>query len=746
MPMSALFSAESRPLTIALAGNPNSGKSTVFNHYTGARQHVANYPGITVEIKEGFAKTRGKERIRILDLPGAYALTAYSQDELVARRGLTLDPPDAVIGVLNAGALERHLYLAVQIMELGLPLVLALNMYDEAQTQGLEINIPRLSELLELPVFPTVARQGLGLNEALEAGALAAEASRAGKGKAPLILSYGPDLDALLEELCLILEKSAPLAGFPDAYPRRWIAVKCLENDAEILTLLQRGNPALAEEIRSKTTEAARHLKLTSGTDPESLIADYRYGFISSLLRREVLRSKEDPRQRRRFSENLDKILTHRLLGPILLLAALYGMYKITFGLGQIPTGWLENFFALLREAAAEHLPEGALKSLILSGILAGVGGVLSFVPLILIIFILISILEDSGYMARAAYMLDRIFRAFGLHGSSVMPYIISGGIAGGCAVPGVLAARTLRSPREKLGTILTLPLMVCGAKLPLFLLLTAAFFPEDATLVMLILSLLAWTTALLAAKILRLTLIRGAPTPFVMELPPYRLPTLFGVLIHSLERVWHYIKKAGTLILAISVLVWAGMTYPAPPEESAATYAVRLAVLEETCSALPEKEEETRARLRKELTQAKNELNSLTLAHSWAGRLGAGLEPLTAPLGFDWRVNIALLGGLGAKEVIVSTLGTAYSLDAADPGGSLPLQQRLKRDPGWNRATAAGLMIFVLLYSPCFATLAVLRQESGHAGWAVFSLLFNTLLAGGAAAAARSLLMYWGI
>jgi len=286
------------------------------------------------------------------------------------------------------------------------------------------------------------------------------------------------------------------------------------------------------------------------------------------------------------------------------------------------------------------------------------------------------------------------------------MPFIVSGGIAGGCAVPGIMAARTLRSPREKLGTILTLPFMTCGAKLPVFLLLAAAFFPGEETLVMLLISLFAWAAALLIAKALRATLLRGGPTPFVMELPPYRLPTLSGVLIHALERVWQYAKKAGTVILAISILMWGAMTFPSLPEE--------------------------------ELARAENDLNSLALAHSWAGRAGTALESLTAPLGFDWRVNIALLGGLGAKEVIVSTLGTAYSLGEADPGSTLPLQHRLQRDPGWSRTTAASLMVFVLLYSPCFATLAVLRQESGSLRWAAFSLVFNTLVAFAAAGLTR--------
>jgi ferrous iron transport protein B len=738
-------------------GNPNSGKTTVFNHYTGARQHVANYPGVTVERKEGLLKW-GHELVRVVDLPGTYALTAYSQDELVARRALTMEKPDCVIIVLNACALERNLYLAVQIMELGLPVVLALNMYDEAVEQGLEIDTGCLGEILGLPVFTAVARRGEGLREAMEAAVSLAQEARNGLVKPPLRIAYGPDLDPLLDELSALLERDNLAATALARYPLRWAAVKCLENDAEVISILQREAPTVAGSIKGRTQDLSRHLKATIGADAEAVVADYRYGFIASLLRGDILRRREDEHLRRHVSDRLDMVLTHQLLGPLILLGALYVMYKITFSLGAFPMLWLEKFFALLNGLASEILPEGLLRSLVVSGVIDGVGGVMSFVPLILIMFMLISVLEDSGYMARAAYMLDRVFRVFGLHGYSVMPFIVSGGIAGGCAVPGVMATRTLRSPREKLGTILTLPFMTCGAKLPVFLLLTAAFFPQDETAAMLGVSLFAWGMALLVAKCLRTTLIRGDASPFVMELPPYRMPTLLGVMIHSLERVWQYIKKAGTVILTISILIWAGMTFPALPEEQAALYAEKISRMEsalaelgpemETESAAPEKAAQ-RAPLADALHQAVNELNSLALAHSYAGRLGAALEPLTAPLGFDWRVNIALIGGLGAKEVIVSTLGTAYSLGELDTEDAAPLQDRIRRDPDWNPATAVALMVYVLLYSPCFATLVVLRQETGHWKWAAFSLIFNTALAFAVAALARALslrLLEWNI
>ncbi|MDR1125536.1 MAG: ferrous iron transport protein B [Deltaproteobacteria bacterium] len=721
--------AADRPLTIALAGNPNSGKSTVFNHYTGSRQHVANYPGITVDRKEGLLKAGG-EKVRLIDLPGTYALTAYSQDELVARLGLTREAPDCVIDVINSGAMERNLYLAVQIMELGRPLALILNMYDEVEKQGIEINSERLSGLLDLPVYPAVARAGQGLKAALEGSVkLARDARDAGNQPKPLFISYGPDLDPVLEEMAKLVEESGIFAG---QYPSRWVAIKLMERDSEVIAAVRKANPGLADALRGKYDAVARHLRATAGSYPEALIADYRYGFISSLLRQGVIARKEETLGRMAASDRVDKVLTHRLLGPLIMLGVLYLMYKITFGLGGIPMGWVEDFFGWMNESVSAVMEDGLAKSMIVSGIIDGVGAVMSFVPLILVMFLLISVLEDSGYMARVAYMLDRIFRAFGLHGYSVMPFIVSGGIAGGCAVPGVMACRTLRSPRERLATILTLPFMTCGAKLPVFLLLAAAFFPDNETKVMMIVSLAAWASALLVARLLRSTLIRGEATPFVMELPPYRIPTLFGIIFHALERVWQYIKKAGTVILAISILIWAGMSFPELPEDLSAPYAERIAAYEEQSAAAGEAGagEEALAAIGEAKTEVENQLAELALENSYAGRIGKALEPVSASVGFDWRVNIALVGGLGAKEVIVSTLGTAYSLGAVDPEEAGSLSTRIAHDAKWNPAVAAALMIFVLLYSPCFVTLVVMKQEAGSWKWVAFSLAFDTMLA----------------
>ena len=451
---------------------------------------------------------------------------------------------------------------------------------------------------------------------------------------------------------------------------------------------------------------------------------------------------REQDRNRLQTSDRIDKVVTNRLMGPIIMIAVLMGLYHFTFAYSEMPVGWFESFFEWLGGFADTHLSEGLLKSLIVSGIIDGVGGVLGFVPLIMFMFFGISILEDSGYLARVAYMLDRIFRIFGLHGSSVMAFIVSGGIAGGCAVPGVMATRTLRSPKERLATLLTVPFMNCGAKLPVFALLVAAFFTEHEATVMVIITLIAWLGALLMAKLLRMTVIKGESTPFVMELPPYRLPTFRGLFIHTWERMWQYIKKAGTIILGISILLWAMMTFPGLPEKEAKLFEQKREVLTasapnsaiEELASTDEKVEliSGAAELKRKLSAVDSTESEAALRCSIAGRIGGSLESITSLAGFDWRTNIALVGGFAAKEVVVSTLGTAYSLGEVDPEETTSLSEKLSKAPGWSPLTAMSLIIFTIFYAPCFVTVACISREAGSWKWGAFSILFNAALAFG--------------
>ena len=707
-------------LRIALAGNPNCGKTTVFNGYTGARQHVGNYPGVTVDKKEGHIAVNGTH-VTVVDLPGTYSLTAYSQEELVARKELAGDNVQAVINVVDASALERNLLLTVQMLEMGTPVVLSCNMMDEARAAGVHIDMDRLSTLLGVPVLPMVARTGEGLKEAMEA---AVELSKKGK-REPMRISYGAELD----ETQLELEKRIVAANLlTDRYLPSWVALKLLEGDDVVLHEARAADPKTTDELEALRKKIADHTRATLNANLESLITDHRYGYIRSILRDGIF--EQDPgKDRLALSDKLDKILTNALFGPLIMIGVLYLMFYVTFEVGAYPQGWVEDGFGWLGGFLGDILPDGLAKSLIVDGIIAGVGGVISFVPLILIMFVLISFMEDSGYMARVAYMMDRIFRFFGLHGASVMPYIISGGIAGGCAIPGAMATRTLRSPKEKLATLLTLPYMACGAKLPVFLMLAGAFFPDDAPMVMFLIMLVGWVMALLVARLLRSSIVKGEATPFVMELPPYRLPTLFSLLLHCWERAWMYLKKAGTVLVAISIIIWAGMTFPKMPEEMAAPFEQKIEQLETQIAAFPEGAEE-RGPLEEELTSVRDELGEEELAYSIAGRLGKAIEPATQPVGFDWRTDIALLAGVAAKEAIVSTLGTAYAIGEQDPEDAAPLAERLKSDSNWSKATALSLMLFVLMYSPCFVALVVIKQEAGSWGWLIFSMVFNTAVA----------------
>lgn len=707
-------------LRIALAGNPNCGKTTVFNGYTGARQHVGNYPGVTVDKKEGHITVNGT-RVTVVDLPGTYSLTAYSQEELVARQELASDNVQAVINVVDASALERNLLLTVQMLEMGTPVVLSCNMMDEARSSGVHIDMDRLSSLLGIPVLPMVARNGEGLKEAMEA---AVELSKKGK-REPMRISYGVELDEALLE---IEKRIVATNMLTDRYLPSWVALKLLEGDDVILNEVRKVDPKTAAELEGMRKKIADHTRVTLNANLESLITDHRYGYIRSILRDGIF--QQDPgKDRLALSDKLDKVLTNALVGPLLMIGVLYLMFYVTFEVGAYPQGWVEDGFGWLGGFFGDVLPDGLAKSLIVDGIIAGVGGVISFVPLILIMFVLISFMEDSGYMARVAYMMDRIFRFFGLHGASVMPYIISGGIAGGCAIPGAMATRTLRSPKEKLATLLTLPYMACGAKLPVFLMLAGAFFPDDAPAVMFLIMLVGWVMALLVARLLRSSIVKGEATPFVMELPPYRMPTLFSLLLHCWERAWMYLKKAGTVLVAISIIIWAGMTFPKMPEEMAAPYEQKIEQIESQIASFPEGAEE-RTALEEELTGVRDELGEEELAYSIAGRLGKAIEPATKPVGFDWRTDIALLAGVAAKEAIVSTLGTAYAIGAQDPEDAAPLAERLKSDSNWSKATALSLMLFVLMYSPCFVALVVIKQEAGSWGWLIFSMVFNTAVA----------------
>ena len=769
-------------ITIALSGNPNSGKTTLFNAITGARQHIANYPGVTVEKKSGRITHKGYQ-IDVVDLPGTYSLTAYSLEEVVARDFLVNKRPDLVVDIVDASNLERNLYLAVQFRELGIPLIIALNMMDMADSRGILVDHKELSLLFGAPVVPMVARSRKGISELLD------EVIRypsENKDWQPVLISYGNDIDQGIKEIGDIIEGENT---FEKKYPSKWLALKCIEGDREITGYIEK-HFSMSQKIASICSSTWKHIKNTLEAEPEGIIADHRYGYITGITKRAVKRKIES---RLSFSDKIDRVLTNRIMGPLIMIAILYGVYEFTFWASDNPVAWMETFFGWIKQGIYLIVPEGHLRSLIVSGIIDGVGGVLSFVPLIMFLFFAIAIMEDSGYMARVAYMLDRILRWFGLHGNSVMALIVSGGISGGCAVPGVMATRTLRDPKERIATLLVVPFMNCGAKLPVFGIIIAAFFGKNEANMMFVFTIMSWFFALFGAKIIRSTVLRGPKTPFVMELPPYRAPTLKGVLIHGWERSWQYIKKAGTVILGISIILWTMMTFPGPDRAQIAYYDNQRESVRSSFLSLPETQvflKDERAltefdRLTDRYQEAlaedglgmealkkaplfpvvravfslKNEKGGLKgdpvylkVAHAYkayrerisrihveeqksalqgtiAGRIGSALEAVSRYIGFDYRTNIALIGGFAAKEVIVSTLGTAYSLGETDSGEEHSLPERLREDPGWNPLIAFTLILFIMLYVPCFVTVISIARESSWK-WAGFSILYNLVTA----------------
>ncbi|MFO7601449.1 MAG: ferrous iron transport protein B [Candidatus Desulfacyla sp.] len=771
-----------KKITIALSGNPNAGKTTVFNAITGAHQHIANYPGVTVEKKYGTVMHKGRE-IEVVDLPGTYSLTAYSLEELVARNFVIDERPDLVVDIVDASSLDRHLYLAVQFKELGVPLVVALNMMDMAEARGIVVDAQALSSHFGAPVVPMVARSNKGIQDLLDKVVALADEKPQWE---PAPISYGMDIDQAIEKISAIIERSEI---YDKKYPSWWRALKCLEMDSEITERLKR-DPPLGQEIVAICDDICKHTMNTLEEEPEAIIADHRYGYIAGITKKVVRRKIES---RINMSDKIDKVLTNRIIGPFVMVAVLYGMYSFTFWASELPILWLEAFFDGLRRIVLAVVPEGIFQSLIVSGIIGGVGGVLGFVPLIMFMFFAIAIMEDSGYMARIAYMLDRVLRWFGLHGNSVIALIVSGGISGGCAVPGVMATRVLRDPKERFATLLVIPFMNCGAKLPVYALLIGAFFSGDKARIMFLLTLLSWLFALIAAKVLRATLLKGPKTSFVMELPPYRAPTLKGLLIHTWERTWQYIKKAGTVILAFSVVLWAMMTFPGLSEEQIAGFEKErgemteaflrspevnglitaerdltalndmletdagtetpsvaftdnreLTILAQAASGLKEGKRDLEKWDEKYLKAASHYLafreridyheqlqQQTALKGTIAGWIGQRLEIITRPLGFEYRTNIALVGGFAAKEVVVSTLGTAYSLGEVDPEETGSLSERLKKDPAWNPLQAFTLIVFTMLYVPCIATVISIRRETSWA-WAGFSILFNLVVAYG--------------
>jgi len=656
-------------LRIALAGNPNSGKTTLFNKLTGSHQKVGNYAGVTVDTKEGRLVHRGRE-IVLYDLPGTYSLTAYSLDEIIARDFVLDQKPDLIINVLDATNLERNLFLGLQFQELGIPLVAALNIIDQAEDRGLRIDHKTLGTLFQIPIVRTVGPKGQGLDELLDAAVALADAPGS-----PTPHLYGVALESVLARLTSALETDPE---FTVSYPSRWMALKLLEKDSDAKKKL--GSHRDQPLVEAALAEGIADLERPSGRDSEILVSEARYGAIHGAAKQTIRRDRATVP----FTEYVDALLINRFLGLPIFLAILWGVFQATFTLGAYPQDWLNQGFQWLTDGVKTLLAPGLLRSLFADGVLGGLGSVLSFIPLVIILFVFISFLEDTGYMSRAAFVMDKFLHLFGLHGQSFLPMMLGFG----CSVPAIMAARTLKSTKDRILTVLVTPFMSCGAKLPVYILLAGSFFPKNPGAVVLSVYLIGIGLALTSSWIFRRTVLRGETTPFVMELPPYRMPTLKGVSWHVWDKSFQYFKKAGTVILAASVLVWAITTFPQAPEGTP-----------------PEQ----------------------AMATSTAGWIGKALEPAVRPMGFDWKVAVATVTGFAAKETVVSTLGILYKVGDST-GDDQPLQTALRNDPVFSPLVAYTLMLFTLILAPCFAAQATIRAELGTK-WLVFYVVFSILL-----------------
>lgn len=699
-----------RTINVALVGNPNCGKTSLFNVASGGHEHVGNYSGVTVDAKEGFFDFQGYH-FRLVDLPGTYSLSAYSPEELYVRKHIIEETPDVIINVVDAGNLERNLYLTTQLIDMNVRMVIALNMYDALQHSGNQLNYHKLSELLGVPIVPTISRTGEGIdnlfhviiglyegidfmgqkdeikNEILrefrewhdayvpDHKYKGSEDNFTAKGFIRHIhINHGPELERSIDAIKKEISKNENIRH---KYSTRFLAIKLLENDKDIETRVIAPLPNGKEILAARDKEAER-LRQLGNDDTEQCIADAKYAFISGALKETFTQNNHDTET---FTRVVDSIVTNRFWGYPIFFIFLYIMFEGTFVLGEYPQRLIEWIVELIGQGAEKFLSPGPLKDMIVDGIIGGVGGVIVFLPNILLLYFFISFMEDSGYMARAAFIMDKIMHKMGLHGKSFIPLIMGFG----CNVPAIMTSRIIESRKARLVTMLVNPLMSCSARLPIYLVLIGAFFPGKASLILLSIYAIGILLAVLMARIFTKFLVKGDDTPFVMELPPYRMPTAKVVLRHTWEKGKQYLKKMGGIIMVASIIIWFLGYYP---NHDAYT------------------------------TTAEQQENS------YIGQLGKAIEPVIEPLGFDWKMGIGILSGVGAKELIVSTLSVLYTNDG--DLDKVNLSERLPITP----LVAYCYMLFVLIYFPCIATLAAIRQESGSWKWPVFAAVYTTVLA----------------
>ncbi len=721
--MKKLAEERKHVIRVALVGNPNCGKTSLFNIASGSHEHVGNYSGVTVDAKEGRFEYKGYKFV-LVDLPGTYSLSAYSPEELYVRKNLIDNVPDVVINVVDASNIERNLYLTAQVIDMNLRVVMALNMYDELQDKGDELDIKQLGYLLGMPVCPTVSRDGTGIPELFDT-VIKIYTQSDPKLARHIHINHGAELEKSIDRIKLLLQKNQSLR---DKYSTRYLAIKYLEDDKDIERIIDT-LPNRDEIISARVIEEQRILDLLH-TNTESAIVDAKYAFIQGALA-ETYKPHQDATPRKTVTDKIDAIVTNKWMAFPIFIAVLYLIFQTTFAVGDYPMQWIDWFVGKFGDFVATFMADGWLKDLVVDGIISGVGSVLVFLPNILILYFFISLMEDSGYMSRAAFIVDKLMHKIGLHGKSFIPMVMGFG----CNVPAIMATRAIESRKSRMITIAIIPFMSCAGRLPIFVLLAGAFFPHNAALVLLGIYLLGIVLAILSAIVLS-KFVKDDDLPFVMELPPYRIPTAKAIWRHTWEKGQQYLQKMATTILICSVIIWFLGYFPKNKELMAAQeeYATLAQTPAGRLEINADKVEVNAATATKEdLATRIDSLYAYQQENSYIGQLGRMVSPALDPLGFNWKMDVGLLTGIAAKELVVSTLGVMYSEGAKvseghDMSEDTQLQSALVNDV--TPAAALSFMVFILLYFPCVATFVAIKNETGKWRWAVACCAYTMAVA----------------
>lgn len=707
--LQAIAIHKGKTINVALVGNPNCGKTSLFNFASGAHEHVGNYSGVTVDAKEGTFQQKGYT-FRIVDLPGTYSLSAYTPEELYVRRHLSEAQPDVVINVIDASNLERNLYLTCQLIDMDVRSVIALNMYDELERSGNKFDYESLSRMIGTPIVPTISKTGFGIEELFD------RVIKVYEEEDPVTrhihINYGEVLEKGITNVRHAIKQNGNVAK---SLSKRYLSIKLLEEDPEIEKFI-RTLPA-SETILEERDRNVAHIETLLLEDSETAFTNARYGFISGALRETYEQNKI---KEATSTQIIDLFVTHKVLGFPIFILFMWIMFEATFRLGAYPMEWIESLVGMIGNFVRTHMSEGPFKDLLVDGIIGGVGGVIVFLPNILILYLFISFMEDSGYMARAAFIMDKIMHKMGLHGKSFIPLVMGFG----CNVPAIMASRTIESRNSRMITMLINPLMSCSARLPVYVLLTGAFFPKNASFILLLLYICGILLAVVMARLFKRFLFNQEDVPFVMELPPYRMPTGKSIMIHMWEKAKQYLHKMGGVILVASIIIWFLGYFPRHTAQGE-IFDKHIAEVEKA-----ELDAQVKENTIAELERLKNMNHQ---KNSYIGKIGQTIQPLLHPLGFDWKMSVSLLTGMAAKEVVVSTLSVLYTGNDED---SQVLSTRIKQDldeegnPVFTPLIAISLMLFVLIYFPCIATISAIINESGSWKWGVFVIVYTCMLA----------------